>query len=112
MWFHGAESPVRGAQEQVGNGECLDVVVVVLEARFVEHKTKLEVVSALMWLSWCRGAQSPVRGAQEQVGSGECLDVVVAVSWCSKSSLWSTRWEAVSAADVDFRGGARTGGKQ
>ena len=37
--------------EQVGRGESVAVVVVVvvvLEARFVEHKTKLEVVSALM----------------------------------------------------------------
>ena len=67
-----AESPVRGAQEQVGSGECLDVVVVVaeqvgrgesvavvvvvvvvLKAQFVEHKNKWETVSALMWLSWC-----------------------------------------------------------
>ena len=63
-----AESPVRGAQEQVGSGECLDAVVVVLEqagsgecldvvvvvlkSRFVEHKNRSEAVSALMWFLW------------------------------------------------------------
>ena len=46
-----AQSPVRGAQEQVGSGECRDVVVVVvvvLKAQFVERKNKWEAVSALM----------------------------------------------------------------
>ena len=58
----GAQSPVCGAQEQVGNGECLDVVVVVLGHVGSSESSAVNVVVVL-----------------QQAGSGECLDVVVVV---------------------------------